>query len=154
MALSVIDNGKTVVRVVLGSLLLWAAVSKTANPTEFLAAIYAYQLPLPRTLLQLVAMILPWTELICGFLLLMEKWTESALVCICALMLVFLIATGQAWVRGLTISCGCFDLRIFGVQQSESALIKFVESVGFAFFRNLVLTAMAFFLLNRASRAT
>jgi len=32
-----------------------------------------------------------------------------------ALFAVFTVATGIAWARGLHISCGCFDLGIFGI---------------------------------------
>jgi uncharacterized membrane protein YphA (DoxX/SURF4 family) len=67
-------------RWLLGALMLWAAVSKLAQPTDFLGSIYAYQLPLPRSLLQLVAVVLPWLELLCGLLLIVNVWSETALV--------------------------------------------------------------------------
>ena len=136
------------VRWLLGLLMLWAAVSKLANPTEFLASLYAYQLPLPRLFLQVVAVILPWLELLCGLLLLANVWTESALTAVAGLLAVFVLATGQAWARGLDISCGCFNLKILGLEDHLS-LVKFLESVSFAFFRNIALTVMAVFLLRR-----
>jgi uncharacterized membrane protein YphA (DoxX/SURF4 family) len=139
---------KIVLRWCLGLLFAWAAVSKLANPTDFLGSVYAYQLPLPRSLLQFVAVVLPWIELLCGLLLLANVWTESSLALAFALMLVFLLATGQAWARHLHISCGCFDLKIFGLGESHPNLLKFLESVSFAFFRNLLLTALALFLLR------
>jgi putative oxidoreductase len=137
---------RTGIRWFLGVLLLWAAVSKLANPTEFLASIYAYELPLPRGLMQFTAVVLPWIELLCGLLLLANFWTESA-VAAAGLMGVFVMATGQAWARGLEISCGCFDLTIFGLQGSYPGLVQFLESPGFAFVRNLVLLGLIGFLL-------
>ena len=136
-------------RWLLALLLLWAAVSKLANPMEFLGAIYAYQLPLPRPLLQTVAVVLPWVELLCGLLLLAGVWTEAALAVVTGLLAVFVLATGQAWLRGLDISCGCFNLKIFGLHESLPGLVKFLESVGFAFVRNLALAALAGFLLRK-----
>lgn len=135
-------------RWLLGALMLWAAVSKLAQPTEFLASIYAYDLPLPRSWLQLVAVVLPWLELLCGLLLLANVWSETALSVIIALLAVFVLATGQAWARGLDISCGCFNLEIFGADRS-AILVKFIESAAFAFFRNLLLVSIAGWLLRR-----
>jgi putative oxidoreductase len=133
----------------LGLILLWAAVSKLANPEVFLGSILAYELPLPRTFLQLVAVVLPWLELLCGLMLLAKMWTPSALAWATGLMAVFVLATGQAWLRGLTISCGCFDLSLLGItRESSPKLVGFLESVGFAFFRNLVLTGIAVHLLR------
>ena len=135
-------------RWLLGALLLWAAVSKLANPVEFLGSLYAYQLPLPKLLLQLIAITLPWLELALGFLLLLDRWTESCLISTLLLFAIFILATGQAWLRGLNISCGCFNLAIFGLDHS-SPIVAFVESVAFAFFRNLVLAGFTSFVLLR-----
>ena len=139
----------TLIRWLLGGLLLWAAVSKLGNATEFLGDVYAYRLPFSRSLLQVVAVVLPWIELLCGLMLVANYWTESALVCTLGLLVVFVLATGQAWARGLSISCGCFDLNIFGLGNNYPGVAKFLESVGFAFFRNLALTAVTVFLLRR-----
>ena len=140
---------RDIIRWVLGLLLLWAAVSKLANPTEFLASLYAYQLPVPRDLLKLAAVVLPWTELLCGLLLLGRMWPETALTVAAVLFVIFVVATGQAWARHLDISCGCFDFRIFGLDASRSKVIHFLESVGFAFIRNLALATAACFLLRK-----
>ena len=138
----------TALRWLLGALMLWAAVSKLAQPTEFLGSIYAYQLPLPRSLLQLVAVVLPWLELLCGLLLIANVWCETALATLIGLLAVFVLATGQAWARGLDISCGCFNLEMFGAD-SSAKLVKFIESAAFAFFRNLVLVSVMWLLLRR-----
>lgn len=139
-------------RGLLGLLLLWAAVSKLANPTEFLGSIYGYELPLPRGWLQVTAVVLPWVELLCGLMLVTGFGAVTALLLAVAMMVVFVLATGQAWLRGLDIACGCFDLKIFGLAENWPGLVKFLESVAFAFFRNLALTALAGWLLWRATR--
>jgi len=135
-------NVRTSVRWLLGVLFLWAAASKAANPTAFLASIYAYDLPVARPIVQLGAVMIPWLELLCGLLLLANVYVESALGCMVALLILFLTATGQAWVRGLDIACGCFQLEFLGLS-SSAPVTKFLESVGFAFFRNLLLLAAA-----------
>jgi len=136
-------------RWLLGVLLLWAAVSKLANPTEFLGSIYAYQLPLARALLQVAAVMLPWVELLCGLLLLAGHWRQTTLLVVTGLLVLFVFATGQAWLRGIDIACGCFNLKIFGLNESAPGLVRFLESVAFAFFRNLLLASLAGFLLRR-----
>ncbi len=140
-------------RGLLALLLLWAAISKLGNPTEFYGSILAYELPLPRALVQATAVVLPWIELLCGLMLLAGFWTPTALLTITGLMVIFVVATGQAWARGIDISCGCFNLTIFGLHESAPGLSRFIESVAFAFFRNLLLTALAAFLLWRTTRA-
>ncbi len=140
-------------RWLLGALLLWAAVSKLANPIEFLGSLYAYKLPLPKLLLQTAAVALPWLELLLGLLLLIGRWTESCLISALFLFALFIAATGQAWLRGLDISCGCFNLAIFGIDHS-SPVSKFLESVAFAFFRNLVLAGFTAFVLLRELNGT
>jgi putative oxidoreductase len=140
-------------RWLLALLMLWAAVSKLANPTEFLGSIYGYQLPLPRPVLLTAAVVLPWVELLCGLLLLAGFWSQTALLSVTGLLAIFVIATGQAWARGLDISCGCFNLKIFGLSERLPGLVRFLESVSFAFFRNLLLVGLAGFLLRQSLRS-
>jgi putative oxidoreductase len=138
---------RNIIRGVLALLLLWAAVSKLAKPADFLASLYAYQLPLPRDLLKIAAVVLPWTELLCGLLLFGKLWTEATLTITLGLLVVFVLATGQAWARHLDISCGCFDFSIFGLDARTSGMVQFFESVAFAFVRNATLACAAGFLL-------
>lgn len=132
----------------LGMLMLWAAVSKLANPSDFLGSIYAYELPLPQPLMKTVAVVLPWLELLCGLLLVAGFWMETALTVVVALLVIFVLATGQAWMRGIEIGCGCFSLKVFGLNPNPG-LERFLESVSFAFFRNLALLTLAAFLLRK-----
>ena len=136
-------------QILVGVLLLWAAVSKLSNPTEFLGSIYAYELPLPKQLLKLAAITLPWLELLCGLALLASVWTVEALATTLLLFSIFVLATGQAWARGLRISCGCFDFGLIGLDKDHSPVVKFLESPGFALLRNLALSAVTFILLRR-----
>jgi putative oxidoreductase len=135
-------------RLFIALVFLWAALSKLANPTEFLGALFAYQLPLPKLFLQFVAVVLPWFELLCGLLLLLNTWTESALVAAGLLLAVFIACTGQAWARGLHISCGCFNLQLLGLSHGHP-LVDFLDSTAFAFLRNLVLGTLTVHLCRK-----
>jgi putative oxidoreductase len=144
---------KKLVRWTLGALLVWAALSKIANLQDFYINIAAYQLPLPGALLRLAAMTLPWLELLCGLLLLAGVWTRAALVWAMVLFGVFVLATGQAWARGLQISCGCFNLGAFGLDTPGSkAFVEWVESVGFAFGRAVLLLLGAVYVFRAKRR--
>jgi putative oxidoreductase len=144
---------ETSIRWFLGVLLVWASLSKIANPQEFYINIAAYKMALPGLLLRLAAMILPWLELLCGLLLLSRIWTRSALVWAMVMFGVFVFCTGQAWARGLEISCGCFNLKAFGLDPANGKVfIKFIESVGFAFVRAILLFLGAFYLFRSVGR--
>ena len=129
---------RKVLRILLGALMIWAALGKLADPQGFLAAIYGYELPLHETILRSSAIALPWLELLCGLVLLVGFWNESSLAILIGLMAVFVVATGQAWFRGLDISCGCF-----GTSLEENSILG---SVAFAFFRNIALCALVGYL--------
>jgi uncharacterized membrane protein YphA (DoxX/SURF4 family) len=54
-----------------------------------------------------VAYGVPWLELIAGVCLMLGILRRGALIAVFGLVLVFSVAVGSAWVRGLDISCGC-----------------------------------------------
>ena len=144
---------KAIVRWILGGLLVWASLSKVANLQDFYISIVAYKLPLPDALSRLAAIILPWLELICGLLLIGRIWTRAASMWALVLFGVFVIATGQAWARGLKISCGCFNLSAFGLDAATGkSFVKIVESVSFAFFRALLLFLGAVYVFRSIGR--
>jgi putative oxidoreductase len=97
----------TIFRIMVGLVFLYTALNKITNTAYFAGVIYNYQL-LPDLLVNLVAVILPWVELICGFLLILGFWYRSAALIISFLMTIFLIAITSVMIRGLDIECGCF----------------------------------------------
>jgi len=136
------------VRLGVGGLFLWAGVSKAANGVAFLAALNAYELPLPRVVLASVAITLPWVEILSGLLLATRTRVAPALLLSLLMTLAFCVATGQAVVRGLDISCGCLDLDFLSATPWPQAQ-KILESVGAAFLRNLAMLLGIVFLLGR-----
>jgi hypothetical protein len=134
----------TLLRWVLGGLLLWASLSKLANLQEFSSGLAGYQLPLPASALKLVAVVLPWLELLCGLMLLARVHLRAALLWTIVLFGSFALATGQAWARGFTISCGCLNFDFLGLE--GNAFGGFLESAAFACLRALLLGAAAVYL--------
>jgi Methylamine utilisation protein MauE len=96
-------------RVVLGAIFMYASFDKLANPQAFADIIGNYHV-LPVQFVNPLAIFLPWLELLTGLFLIVGKWVEGSLLIYSALFVVFILALGQALIRGLDISCGCFSV--------------------------------------------
>jgi len=96
-----------VLRIVLGCVFIYASLDKIRHPDFFAEAVYNYQL-LPEVAVNLVAIWLPWLELLSGVLLILGLWVRGSVLVLSGLLLVFLGALGINLARGLDIHCGCF----------------------------------------------
>jgi uncharacterized membrane protein YphA (DoxX/SURF4 family) len=96
-----------VARLLVGGLFVVAGIFKIVQPAEFATDIGNYRL-LPHALLNLMAITLPWVELVAGGLLLAGRWRRASALVVSVLMLVFVVAVAQAMMRGLDFRCGCF----------------------------------------------
>ena len=95
-------------RVILGAIFIYASWHKILDPEEFARSIFNYRI-LPAESVNLLAIVLPWMELVCGCLLLLGLFTGGSVVVVSFMMTMFLVAIGSALVRGIDISCGCFS---------------------------------------------
>ncbi|WP_433291010.1 MauE/DoxX family redox-associated membrane protein [Pseudonocardia sp. CA-142604] len=93
----------------LGLAMVWvvSGVIKLLDPGQTYLAVKAYDV-LPTAMIGPVADALPLVELCLGMLLLAGIGVRFTAALSAALLLVFIAAVGQAWMRGLTIECGCF----------------------------------------------
>ena len=96
-----------VLRIVLGCVFIYASLDKIKHPDLFAEAVYNYQL-LPEIAVNLVAISLPWLELLSGILLVLGLWMEGSILILSGLMVVFIGALGINLARGLDVHCGCF----------------------------------------------
>lgn len=97
-----------VCRWVLGLIFIVASIYKIAAPAEFARAIYNYQI-LPDILINPIALVLPWIELICGIFLIVGFYTAGSIRLVTAMLVVFIVALSINLVRGVDIDCGCFS---------------------------------------------
>ncbi len=95
-------------RLAVGVTLLWASLDKVAHPAAFAESIHHYRLT-PMALLHPFALLLPMVELVVGAALILGVARRGAALIAAFLMAVFIAAIASALVRGLDISCGCFD---------------------------------------------
>ncbi len=96
-----------VLRMFLGCVFIYASLDKIRHPDLFAEAVYNYQL-LPEMAVNLVAICLPWLELLSGILLVLGLWMEGSILILSGLMVVFIGALGINLARGLDVHCGCF----------------------------------------------
>jgi uncharacterized membrane protein YphA (DoxX/SURF4 family) len=97
----------TIVRLVLGGVLLVAGGLKVIDPQSSVQAVTAYEL-LPDGLARIVGWGLPFAEIAIGLLLVVGALTRWAALAAGVMMIVFIAAVGSAAARGLSIDCGCF----------------------------------------------
>jgi len=96
-----------VARLVLGGTLIAAGYLKFDELDKSQMAVRAYEL-LPIPLANFMGVFLPFFELAVGILLLLGAATRISALASGLLMFAFMIGISQAWVRGLSIDCGCF----------------------------------------------
>ena len=91
----------------------------------------------------LLAIYLPWLEILSGVAVIVRRLHLGALTTIAALMLVFTAALTSAWARGLDIECGCFGRKKESIRTNFPALLA----------RDLAVLAVACGLLTAEWRA-
>jgi uncharacterized membrane protein YphA (DoxX/SURF4 family) len=94
-------------RLVLGIVLLVSGGLKVTSPAVSARAVRAFQI-LPFEFAGYVGYALPIVEIIVGLLLVVGLFTRASAAVGGLLMVAFVIGIASAWMRGLTIDCGCF----------------------------------------------
>ena len=117
----------TALRFVLGAVFIWAGSTKIADPYDFAAVISTYQL-LPEPLVNLVAIWLPWVEVLSGTLLIFGIWLAGSLLVINAFLIMFTEVLLSNWIRGIEADCGCFALSS-GSGESNVLLVIFRDTL-------------------------
>ena len=97
-----------VARIALGAIFVYASIDKIRDPHAFARLVDGYRV-LPENLVAIVAVILPFLELICGLLLIVGLWVLPSLIWVGIMLAVFTAGMVQAYFRGLAIECGCFS---------------------------------------------
>ena len=93
-------------RIVLGGLLFYAGFNKLMDVQKFSKDISHFRL-LPDTLDRVLAIVLPWNEIVVGVMLIVGIWVRTAALASLFFFTVFAIAVTSAIARNLNIECGC-----------------------------------------------
>ena len=131
-----------VCRLGLGGVFIYSAVWKVQDPAIFADAVARYEI-LPESIVGLFALVMPMGELLSGIAIAFTPWRREGAFCILVLLAMFLVALAQAAVRGLDISCGCFE------HESASGLAGILIAMA----RDVVMAGAALFVLLYGTRA-
>ena len=106
------------VQLALGVIFVAAALPKIVDPPSFAHMIYNYKL-VPMAVLNFMALVMPWIELLCGLALVLGIWRRTARTLVGAMLVTFIVAIGVNLARGNAIDCGCFDVSAAGKTRDE-----------------------------------
>lgn len=96
-------------RFLLALVFILASIHKIIYPETFAQTIYQYQI-LPDSMINLVAITLPWIELVAAVAILTPtSFKDGAALLMLLMLAVFALAMSFNILRGLDISCGCFS---------------------------------------------
>jgi uncharacterized membrane protein YphA (DoxX/SURF4 family) len=139
-------------RLVIGLYFVYASLDKIADPAAFARIVYQWQVlgPIPSNL---VAVVLPWVELLVGTLLIVGAWTREAAGVVAVLLVVFLVAAGLVLARGIDVdNCGCTSVTATATDTGWPPV--WMRGVGwYLVTRNLILLAGALVLFSVTPRA-
>lgn len=109
-------------RIIIAIVFIYAGAEKISDPEAFAVSISNYKL-LPTITVNLLAIYLPWLELVSGILLLLGISVKENSAIILSLLIVFTLGVIISLVRGLNIDCGCFG------NDNKIGLLKLFENL-------------------------
>ncbi len=111
------------VRVYLGAVFVWASLYKIADPHAFGLSIATYDV-LPLGLVNLMAICLPWVEVVVGLALAAGLWTRASALAVAGMMVMFMVALGLALAKDLQFACGCFASAEAGEEIGPATMLR------------------------------
>jgi uncharacterized membrane protein YphA (DoxX/SURF4 family) len=100
-----------VCRLALAAMFLYASHDKLLAPAAFAKIVYQWQVG-GAVFSNVVAVVLPWVELVAGLLLLAGVWTREAALVVGGLLLAFNLAAVSVLARGIDVeNCGCTSVK-------------------------------------------
>ncbi len=127
-----IDNDYLTIisRLLIGGMFLYASYYKIIDPGAFAKSIWYYHL-VPGKLINLMALVLPWLELLVGLALILGVFYRGAVLWVNVVMLIFIVALSSTIARGISIDCGCFKASQGATKSAWDSLIFDLVAVVF-----------------------
>jgi uncharacterized membrane protein YphA (DoxX/SURF4 family) len=133
-------------RLLLGTVFVYASLDKIASPAAFAKIVYQWQVigPVPSNV---VAVTLPWIEIVAGLLLIAGVWKRESSLVIALMLVVFVVAAASVMARGIDVeNCGCVSVAKAEVPAAWPP--PWMKGVGwFLVTRNLALLAASLVLV-------
>ena len=121
-----LDNGwiELAARWVLGLTFIYASYHKIFAPADFAKIVYGYDL-FPNGAINLIAIVLPFIELLAGLALILGVYPRSAVLIINGMLAAFILVLTINLIRGHEFNCGCFSAKEAGYfSSSESTIVR------------------------------
>ena len=146
--LKILQNNKTILlfRIILGVIFIYASIDKIIDPASFSDSIDNYHIT-PIQINNLVAILLPWIELIVGVCLLTGYCLEGAITIVIVLLIWFIFIISQALFRGIDLDCGCFDLSQKNLNDTNLKIEMYKRII-----EDFVFLLMVFIINNRKTK--
>ena len=123
-------------RLILGLVFIYASYSKIVDPIKFSSTISLYKAT-PVSINNLIALIVPWLELLIGFGLILNRSIKGSILLSISLFITFIILLSQAYFRGFTLDCGCFSSgdadKLSSLELRCKMLIRIIEDIIYLF---------------------
>ena len=144
-----IDNDYLTVvsRLLIGGMYIGASFYKIIEPAVFAKSIWWYHM-VPGSLINLMALILPWLELVIGLALIFGFAYRGAIWWANLLLVVFIVALASTIMRGIDIDCGCFKAGESATAPAWNAL--WFDLVAMVFALQLFFSRSGRWMLKRA----
>ena len=124
-------TARLVLRIVLGGAFVYAAVPKIIHPDQFAEILIDYN-ALPMAYLNLIAVWLPYFELLVGLLVLLGAWQRASALAMAGMMGLFIVGIAWALHRGIALHCGCFSTDTGGEARTWTSLWQECMTAGMA----------------------
>ena len=122
-----------VIRTFIGILFVFYGVAKIADPSHFANEIGNYGMT-PDFITHLMALILPWAEMLVGVLLLFGIYQNENGLLATLMLIMFTFGVVFAFASGLDINCGCSG----GNAQQKVGWLKIFENLGLILLTSLI----------------
>jgi putative oxidoreductase len=124
-------------RVLIGVIFIYASLHKIGNLSLFAKIIYGYAL-FPAPTINLIAILLPYIEIIMGAALILGIYPRSAALILAGILFMFVVAISVNLIRGHEFDCGCFSLQNSALRHSTVMLL----------FRDVIYFFMSIFIMG------
>jgi hypothetical protein len=109
-------------RWILGLTFIYASYHKILAPADFAKIVYGYDL-FPNEVINLIAIALPFIELIAGLALTLGIYPRPAVLIINGMLAAFILVLSINLIRGHEFDCGCFSAKEAGYFSSAGSTL-------------------------------
>jgi putative oxidoreductase len=129
-----------------GYYFIYASMSKIPYPAQFADILAAYRL-FPYPFVNVLAVVVPWIELITGLFIIIGLRNRASAIIIALLYIGFNVAIGLNVIVGSPITCGCYD-----TVGEPVSLVKIIKNTVWLIFTIQVLFYDRLFLLRKGGK--